>query len=384
MTDFSKDFNLDFRQENMELIEMRKYVEQEIHKQGSASAKVLAPLFTAIIDKLSSTDTGDNSIATIAVTIGEPTKTGDNLASNSYKVTNEQEDIDQIIDTANQNHDLTHVAVLDNNLAIIFNFLEYSSDELTAMAPVHDGEYYLHLSKDANGSYMNWTRTSTMVAPVTEAEIEVYKKLFGATYDYENNKFQLQIGTSLINLTPADMLLADQEYDKVANTTNYTAMWANSKAKYIKCHDWFQGFQSDIDMHSAFYGSDAEIIGLNAPNEEHELNVSNCTQMFAGCIHLQQIDGIIVLPDTGYSVLHMFGSCNKLITFKLKNLAQDLDLSDCNQVSPESILYLVQNAKDNIAFVITLEASVLEKYNSSADWAEVRSAVEANSKIVIA
>lgn len=34
--------------------------------------------------------------------------------------------------------------------------------------------------------------------------------------------------------------------------------------------------------------------------------------------------------------------------------------------------------------MITLETSVLEKYGSSADWTEVRSAVEANSKIVIA
>jgi len=370
----------------MELIEMRKYVEQEIHKQCSASAKVLAPLFTAIIDKLSSGDTKDSTIPTVAITIGEPTKKGENLASNSYKVTNTQSDIDQVIDAANQNHELTHIAVLDNNLAIIFNFLEYSTTELTAMATVHDGEYYLHLSKDANGSYMNWTRTSVMVAPVTEAEIEVYKKLFGATYNYEENKFQLQIGTSLIDLTPADMLLADQEYDKVANTTNYTAMWANSKVKYIKCHDWFAGFATDIDMHSAFYGSDAEIIDLNASslNNEHELHVSNCTNMFAGCVNLQQVDGIIVLPDTGYSVLGLFAGCIKLISFKLKNLSQDLDLKSCKQISLESILYTVKNAKSNSAFLITLEESLLEKYNSSADWAEVRSAVEANGKIIIA
>lgn len=369
----------------MEIVEMRKYVDLEIFKQGSASAKVLAPLFTAIIDKLSASDnpTG-RSVSTVPITIGEPAKTGDNLPSNSYKVTNTQVDIDQVIDAANANHDLTHIAVLDNNLAIIFNFLEYSSTELTAMATVRDGEYYLHLSKDANGSYLNWTRTSAMVAPVTQAEIEVYKKLFDADYDYENNKFQVHIGTSLVNLTPADMLLADQEYDKVANTTNYTAMWANSKAKYIKCHEWFQGFQTDIDMHSAFYASNCEIIDLNAPNEEGELDVSNCTNMFSGCIYLQQIVGIISLPDTGYSVLNMFDSCVRLISFKIKNLAQDLDLHQCAQVSPESILYTIQNAKPNASFLITLETSVLEKYSSSADWAEVRSAIEANSKIVIA
>ena len=164
----------------MDIVQMRKYVDLEIFKQGSASAKVLAPLFTAIIDKLASTSVDDGQVSTVAITIGEPAKTGNNLPSNSYKVTNTQADINQVIDAANANHDLTHVAVLDNNLAIIFNFLEYSSTELTAMATVRDGEYYLHLSKDAGGSYLNWTRTSAMVAPVTQSEIEVYKKLFNA------------------------------------------------------------------------------------------------------------------------------------------------------------------------------------------------------------
>lgn len=57
MTDFSKDFNLDFRQETMDTIQMRKYVDLEIFKQGSASAKVLAPLFTletSVLEKYNS------------------------------------------------------------------------------------------------------------------------------------------------------------------------------------------------------------------------------------------------------------------------------------------------------------------------------------------
>ena len=45
----------------MDIPEMRRYVQHEIHKQGSASAKVLAPLFTAIIDKLSSADSPTGS-----------------------------------------------------------------------------------------------------------------------------------------------------------------------------------------------------------------------------------------------------------------------------------------------------------------------------------
>lgn len=45
---------------------------------------------------------------------------------------------------------------------------------------------------------------------------------------------------------------------------------------------------------------------------------------------------------------------------------------------------LVENAKTGVAFTITLNPTVLEKYNNSQDWTAVKSAVEANGKIIIA
>lgn len=353
---------------------MRDYVEQTIHQQGSASAKAIAPLLTALIDKFSSNETDEHTIHSIPVTIGASSSVGSNLTSNSYTVTNPQSEIDQIIDSANTNHDLSHVAVLDSDMAIIFNFLNYSSIELIASAVVDGGEYHLYLSKDGD-SYLNWSKISGTISPVTEAEVNAYKKLFGATYDFHENKFQVQIGTSIVNISPTDMLFTALEYNKVANLANYTAMWVNSKARFIKCHGWYF---SNVAMTSAFKEAVTEMIDLNA----EELKVGDCSSTFSGCSKLQQIVGIISLASSS-KVANMFDGCSKLISVKLKNLGQTLDLSSCVQISAESVLYMVQNANTSLVFGIKLAPSVLEKYNGSSDWTAVRSAVEANGKILI-
>lgn len=362
----------------MELHEMRNHVEQRIHRQGTAATKAIAPLFTAIIDKLASMETEDRTTATIAVTIGEASSVGTNLTSNSFKVTNSQEEIDQIIDSANTNHDLSHVAVLDSNMAIIFNFLNYSENELIASAAVDGGEYHLYLHKDGD-SYLNWSKISSTISPVAEAEINAYKKLFGASYDFHENKFQVQLGTSLMNISPTDMLFTALEYNKVANLANYTAMWANSKARFIKCHDWYF---SNVAMTSAFLEAATEVIDLNADSTTGELKVGDCTKMFSGCSKLQQVVGIISLASSS-KLANAFDGCSKLISIKLKGLSQSIDLSSCIQISPESVLYMVQNAVAHSIIVIKLATSVLEKYNGSSDWTAVRSAVESNTNIII-
>lgn len=321
----------------------------------------------------------DDLVETAPLQIGKnAVETNDNMIT--YKIVNVQEEIDSVIETVNLHEEKARIVAQDSKLTILFTFLEYSADTVSAICPSHDGYYYLHLDKITDGSYLTHYSFISAIAPVTQGEIEVYKKLFNADYDKENNAFKVLVGNTLYNLSPADMILADQEYDKIANTTNYTAMWANSKAKYIKCHPWFSGFSSDIDLHSAFYGSE-EVEAIDLSKEE--LVVSNMTNAFANCISLQQITGIISLPENNYSVFGAFNKCNKLHSVKLKNLGLDIDFSHSQFLSAESVNYMVQNAKPNTAFVITLNEAVLDKYNSASDWAEVRSSVEANSRIQI-
>ncbi len=359
--------------------ELKKYIDNNVFKQGSASAKILAPLLNAITDKLN--ESNDGLVETSPILIEkEAVQTETN--STMYNVTNEQQEINSVIRIVNENNHNARIVVSDNKLTILFSIIEYANDSVTAITPAHDGYYYLHLSTENNSSYLNHYSFIEAISPVTEAEIEVYSKLFNATYDKQSNKFQVLVGSTLYKLSPADMLLADQEYDKVANTTNYTAMWANSKSKYIKCHEWFNGFSTDIDLHSTFYGcKETEAIDLNV---DDELVVSNLTNAFANCESLQEVTGIIALPESGYSVFGAFNKCIKLHSIKLKNLGLDVSFMHSPQITAESIKYIIDNAKPNTAFTITLNPTVLEKYNSSQDWAYVRSSVEQNGKIKIA
>lgn len=362
----------------MTIQEIKEYIDTKVNKQGSACSKTLGPLLNAIIDKVTS---NDNLVDIVPVHIEkEAIQTETN--STMYNVINEQHEINSIIDTVNENNHNARIVVYDNYLTILFSLIEYTKDSVTAITPAHDGYFYLHLSAEENSSYLNHYSFIEAISPVTEAEIEVYSKLFNATYDKQVNKFKVLVGNTLYNLSPADMLLADQEYDKVANTTNYTAMWANSKSKYIKCHEWFTGFSTDIDLHSAFYGcKETEAIDLNV---DSELAVSNLTNAFANCENLQEITGIIALPETGYSVFGAFNKCIKLQSVKIKNLGLDISFLHSPQITAESIKYIVDNSKSNAAFTITLNTVTLEKYNSSQDWVAVKSAVDSkNGKIKI-
>lgn len=362
----------------MTLQEMYNYTEQQIQKQGSASSKVLAPLFKSMLEYMG--ENNDGLIETNPVTIeSQASETGDNFSI--YKVNNAQSEIDSIIELVNNNSQKARVIALDNGLTILFPFTEFTNESITAIAPAHDGYYYLHLDSQADGSYLTHYAFTEAIAPVTEGEIEVYKKLFNADYDKATNKFSVLVGSTVYNLSPADMIMADQEYDKVANTVNYTAMWANSKAKYIKCHEWFSGFSTDIDLHSAFFGAAAEAIDLNV---DEELVVSNLTNAFANCSELQEITGILKVPGTGYSVFGLFNKCIKLHSVKIKNLGLDISFIHSPYISAESILYIVENAKADTAFTLTLNPTTLEKYNNSQDWVAVKSAVESNGKITIA
>lgn len=205
----------------MNLQEMHNYVEYEIQKQGSASSKALAPLLKSMLEHTGKNN--DGLIETSPITIeNQASELGNNYSL--YKVSNQQAEINSIIELVNSNNQKTRIIAYDNKLTILFPFTEYSNDTVTAIAPAHDGYYYLHLDSQVDGSYLTHYSFTEAIAPVTEGEIEVYKKLFDADYGKSSNKFSVLVGSTIYNLSPADMIMADQEYDKVANTVNYTAM----------------------------------------------------------------------------------------------------------------------------------------------------------------
>lgn len=190
----------------MNLQEMYSYTEREVQKQGSASSKVLAPLLKSMIEYMS--ENGAGLIETNPITIeSQASEVGNNFSL--YKVNNAQSEIDSVIGLVNSNNQKARIVAYDNKLTILFPFMEYSNDSVTAIATAHDGYYYLHLDSQADGSYLTHYSFTNAIAPVTEGEIEVYKKLFNADYDKASNKFSVLVGSTIYNLPPADMIMTD-------------------------------------------------------------------------------------------------------------------------------------------------------------------------------
>lgn len=152
-----------------------------------------------------------------------------------------------------------------------------------------------------------------------------------------NNQFTVQIGTVSAQLTPGQMMLTTEEYNKVSNDADYTAMWAYAIAEYICCPPWFEGF-AGFKLHSAFYKAEKTIfIDLNAV----ELSVVTLASAFYGCSRLEQITGILKIASN-VPLTDAFKGCAVLHTVKLSGLSSNIDLSDCAQLSVETIEHLIE------------------------------------------
>lgn len=353
---------------------MKEYISTAVQRQGSQGAIALAPLLSAMVDKMfADPETG---VSPIVIEIADKgVKVG---TLTTYEIKTGQETINGYIEDAKEEKAKARLFVQDGDALINFNYLEINGDTITGHAVATDGIYKLFLSKTAGMSYFSHDDETKGVASVTEAEVGGYKALFGADYDAANNKFLVNIGTVSVPLTPAQMMLTTEEYNKHCNDGDCTAMWAYSVAEYICCPRWFEGFTA-FKLHSAFYKSDKAIfIDLNTDS----LNVATYVNAFNGCSRLEQITGVIkvngAIPSTD-----AFKGCAILHSFKLNGLSSSLDLSDCKALSFETIDYLIDNAvkPSSGKITVTVHADVLNNINNNTSWADVKTKIESTGWI---
>lgn len=213
--------------------------------------------------------------------------------------------------------------------------------------------------------------------PVTKGDIDAYKMLFDASYNNETNKFNITVGATVVNLTPGEMIIVNEEYNKPSNDADFTAMWAYSISKYICCAPWFEGFVG-FKLHSAFYKAESVImIDLNSV----ELPVVDLTNAFFGCSRLEQISGIISI-QSNTPIMNAFKGCEVLHTFRLHGLNSNIDLSDCRQLTFETFEDLIENA-GNGNFTIKVHPDVKAKIETNPDWDVVRNMFEVHDNITL-
>lgn len=122
----------------MDRIEFKKFIQKCVIEQGCASSIVLPELTKELLLHIP-----------CIIYISDTSEQQD--SGTKYKVTNSQEEIDEIIDDINSS-EMPSVVVHDKGVTLHFDHIEAEDDTVVCYLITYDGLYTLSLSKKANSS----------------------------------------------------------------------------------------------------------------------------------------------------------------------------------------------------------------------------------------
>lgn len=122
----------------MDRIEFKKFIQKCVIEQGCASSIVLPELAKELLLHIP-----------CIIYISDTSEQQD--SGTKYKVTNSQEEIDEIIDDINGS-EMPSVVVHDKGVTLHFGHIEAEDDVVVCYLVTYDGIYTLSLSKKANSS----------------------------------------------------------------------------------------------------------------------------------------------------------------------------------------------------------------------------------------
>lgn len=122
----------------MDRIEFKKFIQKCVIEQGCASSIVLPELAKELLLHIP-----------CIIYISDTSEQQD--SGMKYKVTNSQEEIDEIIDDINSS-EMPSVVVHDKGVTLHFDHIEAEDDTVVCYLVTYDGLYTLSLSKKANSS----------------------------------------------------------------------------------------------------------------------------------------------------------------------------------------------------------------------------------------
>jgi hypothetical protein len=122
----------------MDRIEFKKFIQKCVIEQGCASSIVLPELAKELLLHIP-----------CIIYISDTSEQQD--SGTKYKVTNSQEEIDEIIDDINGS-EMPSVVVHDKGVTLHFDHIEAEDDVVVCYLVTYDGIYTLSLSKKANSS----------------------------------------------------------------------------------------------------------------------------------------------------------------------------------------------------------------------------------------
>lgn len=126
--------------------ELNKFIQQSISEQGNASSIALTQLAIELMKHIP-----------CAVHISSDKVEG--LNKTTYKITDNQSEIDAIIDAVTGN-EVSSICMHDNGVTLHFSHIEVSDNIVTCYLTAFDGNYTLLLSKEEGLSELSHTKVT--------------------------------------------------------------------------------------------------------------------------------------------------------------------------------------------------------------------------------
>lgn len=125
--------------------ELNKFIQQSISEQGNASSIALTQLAIELMKH-------------IPCTVHISSDKVEDLDKTTYKITDDQSEIDAIIDAVTEN-EVSSICMHDNGVTLHFSHVEVSDNIVTRYLTTFDGNYTLLLSKEEGLSELSHTKT---------------------------------------------------------------------------------------------------------------------------------------------------------------------------------------------------------------------------------
>lgn len=362
--------------------ELTKQINNDVQKQGSEGATVLAPILHQLADKAYEGGGGGNVYVVEISTSGTPEGNGVR-----YEVTTPQAEINKIIDAVNADLTNTTIVVEEPNLIIKFTKYEVSDDTVTARAAGADGipsSYALNLSKTADASYMDYQQDTI---ELTQADIN-YIETCCTGFKYDAEKQMFDTGVTLSDgkyyITPQEArITAAGTIVRSTDNAMYTFQnFFNTRFLYAKA--W--SADTAVEVKSTFNSKDIEVIKIQSYGENYQLQLINEPDaLFLSLLYIRAVFGAIniSLIDTGEIALTPVGFPTAL--YKLEHIelygwnAPTTVRIAFKNLDADSVAYLLDHKINNNSATCYLHPTV-KAHIDNRDTGWERIAVLATSK----
>ena len=196
-------------------------------------------------------------------------------------------------------------------------------------------------------------------AKAADAPTLALRKLYieaGAVYNEETGYYELN---GLTDITEEQMLaIYNVFHDYSIRDSNFLyAYKTNVRTNIVPRINTFTSSVIAPDLSNEFYYSSfLEVIRLCDDTELSEnfgIHPKRCDNMFAGCVRLKKIMGIL-FGDNLTTASYMFGRCQQLADFRIKKLNINISFNDCPLINYESVSYLINNAANTSPITVTV------------------------------